>query len=286
LSLNGGGGANSITIVGTTGNDLVAATASALTVSGGSFSNVPITVSNLQALRLPGGSGGSDIIAIDAGTWQVDADTPTAVNQTPNVIVQVSTGATANFTGDQRLDGLIVSGGSAKMLTGGVRKTLFATTVVIDGYGLLDLGGSDLLTNTAAATIRNYLQSARGPSANWSGPSGITSSAASANPTVNTVAYAVGSDPSAQGGRVKTADGQLLAAGMVLVRPTLAGDANLDGVVNFYDQVQVLGFKYNVAGTTASYTDGDLNFDGKVNFFDLSMILAGNFNTGTSFRAA
>jgi hypothetical protein len=286
LTLNGGGGVNTLTVVGTTGNDVVTATASAVTVSGGSgaFSNVPITISNLQALRLPGGSGGKDTLSIDAGTWQVDADTPLAITPTPNVTVEVATGATANFTSDQRLAGLVLSGGSAKMLTGGARKTLFATSVTIDG-GILDLGASDLLTNTDAATIRAYLQSGYGANADWSGSSGITSAAASANPALNTVAYAVGSDASAQDAGVKTADGQPLATGMALVRPTLAGDANLDGVVNFNDQAQVLGYAYNGA-PRPTYTDGDLNYDGNVNFFDLSIILSGSFNTGTSFRAA
>jgi len=52
----------------------------------------------------------------------------------------------------------------------------------------------------------------------------------------------------------------------------------MSGKVNFFDLSQVLGYKYNAGGTTASYTDGDLNYDGKVNFFDLSVVLSANYN--------
>jgi hypothetical protein len=49
-----------------------------------------------------------------------------------------------------------------------------------------------------------------------------------------------------------------VAQGQVLVRPTLAGDANLDGTVDFFDIAQLLGYSYNT-GAAASYTDGDLD---------------------------
>jgi hypothetical protein len=65
----------------------------------------------------------------------------------------------------------------------------------------------------------------------------------------------------------------------VLVRTTLAGDANLDGTVDFNDLVK-LAQNYNaqVSSTTESWwTHGDFNYDGSVDFNDL-VKLAQNYN--------
>jgi len=51
-----------------------------------------------------------------------------------------------------------------------------------------------------------------------------------------------------------------------LLRYTLAGDANLDGKVDFADLL-VVAQRYN--GAAAGWIDGDFNFDGKVNLSDL-----------------
>jgi hypothetical protein len=112
-----------------------------------------------------------------------------------------------------------------------------------------------------------------------SGIAGLTSSLARSDPVKYSVAYANGSDPSAINAGIN------VPPGMTLVRPVLAGDANMDGKVNFFDLSQVLGYKYNT-GAAASYTDGDLNYDGKVNFFDLSIILSSNYNSGQTLGPA
>src|SRR5207248_7359253 len=64
-------------------------------------------------------------------------------------------------------------------------------------------------------------------------------------------------DQSAIDAGVTLANGSALPAGKTISRAVLAGDANLDGTVDFFDIAQVLGYKYN-KGTAASYTDGDL----------------------------
>jgi hypothetical protein len=154
-----------------------------------------------------------------------------------------------------------------------------AGTLLISGNGRIDLANHDLLvTSTPATTVRNYLANAYTANQDWSGP-GLTSSYAVSNPTKYSVGYASGSDQSAQDAGINVAPGQ------TLVRPTLTGDTNLDGKVDFFDIVQVLGYKYNT-GQQASYTDGDLNYDGKVNFFDLVTLLSANYNTGQTFPAA
>jgi hypothetical protein len=167
--------------------------------------------------------------------------------------------------------------GQVNLLTNASRYQSIASTFSIAGNGRLDLGNSSLITATAGNVIRTYLASGYN-GGDWAGP-GITSSLATAQPGKYAVAYASGSDQSAQDAGVP------VAAGKVLVTPVLAGDANMDGTVNFFDLTQVLGYKYNL-GTPASYTDGDLNYDGVVDFFDLTVILSNNYNSGDYFSLA
>jgi hypothetical protein len=154
------------------------------------------------------------------------------------------------------------------------------TTFNYSNNGNLDLGNHTLFTSTDPATIKIYLQNGYDAfnNADWGGR-GITSSFVHANPIKYSLAYASGSDTSAQDAGIAVSPGQ------VFVRPVLTGDANMDGTVDFFDISQVLGYKYNT-GQAASYTDGDLNYDGEVDFFDISTILSANYNSGVVFGPA
>jgi hypothetical protein len=178
----------------------------------------------------------------------------------------------------------IGAGAAVHMPSAGPRGLLNAAALSVAPGGLLDIGGADLLTATPAAAIRGYLQSAYGADGDWSGPAGISSAIAAANPVKYTIGWADGNDPSAQDAGIIVA-GNSLSPGQVLVRPTLTGDANLDGQVDFFDITQVLGYKYNT-GQAASYTDGDLDYSGKTDFFDLATLLSANYNSGESFTPA
>jgi hypothetical protein len=151
------------------------------------------------------------------------------------------------------------------------------TTFNYSNNGNLDLANHTLFTNTDPTTIKTYLQNGYDAfnNADWGGR-GITSSFVHANPIKYSLAYASGSDQSAQDAGIAVAPGQ------VFVRPVLTGDANIDGTVDFFDISQILGYKYNT-GQPASYTDGDLNYDGVVDFFDISLLLSANYNTGIVF---
>jgi hypothetical protein len=154
------------------------------------------------------------------------------------------------------------------------------TTFNYSNNGNLDLNDHTLFTNTDPTTIKAYLQNGYDAfnNADWSGR-GITSSFVHSNPIKYSLAYASGSDQSAQDANIAVAPGQ------VFVRPVLTGDANMDGVVDFFDITQVLGYKYNT-GQAASYTDGDINYDGKVDFFDIATLLSANYNSGLVFAPA
>jgi hypothetical protein len=59
----------------------------------------------------------------------------------------------------------------------------------------------------------------------------------------------------------------------------------MDGVVDFFDITQILGYKYNT-NQQASYTDGDLDYSGKVDFFDIVLLLSANYNSGQTYLGA
>jgi hypothetical protein len=69
-------------------------------------------------------------------------------------------------------------------------------------------------------------------------------------------------------------------ANQIYIKNTLAGDANLDGVVNFADLLVVaqnFNHTLDTHGNPIDWADGDFNYDGKVNFADL-LLVAQNFN--------
>jgi hypothetical protein len=66
----------------------------------------------------------------------------------------------------------------------------------------------------------------------------------------------------------------------VMIRPTVIGDLNLDGVVSIADFLALAG-NFNQAGPLVTWGEGDLNFDNAVTIADF-LRLAGNFNTSYS----
>ena len=126
------------------------------------------------------------------------------------------------------------------------------------------------ILNDPAATIRGYLQSGYN-NGTWTG-TGITSSNAAANPGLYAVGYADGGY-----------DNNGVAAGtQVVVEFALAGDANLDGLVNFSDLLLVA---QDYGRTGQDWADGDFNYDGLVNFSDL-LLVAQNYGKQLSRRRA
>jgi autotransporter-associated beta strand protein len=202
----------------------------------------------------------------DIGVLSGNGDTAVSQNVTIN----------ADNIGQQSL--AIADGATVSIRSGTSRSANNVNALTLTGSATLNLANHSLLTNTAPDTIKSYLASAYGPNQDWSAP-GLTSSVAAANPTKYSLAYASGSDQSAQDAGIPVAPGQ------TLVQATLTGDANLDGTVDFFDITQLLGYKYNT-GQPASYTDGDLNYDGVVDFFDLSLLLSANYNTGEAYQGA
>ncbi|MGA2230640.1 MAG: dockerin type I domain-containing protein, partial [Tepidisphaeraceae bacterium] len=170
---------------------------------------------------------------------------------------------------------LTVGNGSSRatmQLANGIGQASVSSLTINSG-ATLDITNNALAINyvagsSPAATIRQYL--AEGYDGDtWLG-FGITSSTAAGNPGLYSVGYADGNADA----------GTAAGPNQVLVKFTLAGDANLDGTVNFADLL-VVAQNFNHAldthGNPIDWADGDFNYDGVVNFADL-LLVAQNFN--------
>jgi hypothetical protein len=91
----------------------------------------------------------------------------------------------------------IETSGVATVGGGGPHVSNSAGTLTINGDGTLDLADGSLVAGTAADSIKSYLARAYTANGDWSGP-GLTSALARGNPVKYSVAYASGSDQSAQ----------------------------------------------------------------------------------------
>jgi hypothetical protein len=145
--------------------------------------------------------------------------------------------------------------------------------------GRLDLARGAAIVNDPASTplARIATDVARGyHNGDWNGP-GILSSDAAAAPSRYAVGYA-------QASTVLTADqtffGQVVDPTDILIRFTLAGDATLDGEVDFNDLTK-LAQNYNAPG---DWSRGDFTYDGVVDFNDL-VKLAQNYNGSLGISA-
>ncbi|MDP9174848.1 MAG: hypothetical protein M3O30_13435 [Planctomycetota bacterium] len=158
----------------------------------------------------------------------------------------------------------------------------------INSGGLLNLGSSALTINYGTglspnAVVAGYISSGYHNSAMpWTGTAGITSSSAASDPGHHSVAFADGADGVVVNlpGVVSSAvpGGGVLPAGNELVTYAYAGDANLDGKVDFSDFV-ILSNHYG--GTFTNWDQGNFNYDSTVDFSDF-VILSNNFGEGVT----
>jgi autotransporter-associated beta strand protein len=133
---------------------------------------------------------------------------------------------------------------------------------VNNNHVLIDYGsGPDPIASIAALIATGYYYGS------WSGPGGITSSAAAANYASYGLGYADSADPGNPAN---------LPSGTIEIKYTLLGDANLDGVVNGID-FGILAANFNKGVT--GWDEGDFNYDNIVNGIDFAH-LAANFNEG------
>jgi autotransporter-associated beta strand protein len=179
----------------------------------------------------------------------------------------------------QTVASLSVTGGKVAVGTGAGGGVVLRVNgaLALAGGATLDLGNNRLIVDytegevSPITSIRAALASGYA-GGNWNG-AGIDSAGITPGKSLG---FAEASE--ALGVTGGSFGGEGVDGSAVLVRYTLAGDANLDGVVDFNDLVR-LAQNYNttLAGASTWYR-GDFNYDGGVDFNDL-VRLAQNYNT-------
>jgi len=171
---------------------------------------------------------------------------------------------------------LNVQAGASARLTGGAGTASRLTALTLDPAAKLDIGSSALILDYSDASplpaMLAQIKSAR--AGNWTG-NGIGSSTAASNGNT-----AIGIGEAADifhlsAGQTANFQGEPVDATTLLIRYTLTGDTNLDGIVSFADLVQVA---QHYGATDGTWSTGDFDYNGTINFADL-VALAQNYGT-------
>jgi len=189
--------------------------------------------------------------------------------------VNVYAGATVVMQSSQRFKSLNIAGGLARFTSGGASVLdLDAITVIDDG--VLDLADDAMIVRSGSAAAGRTLSEVEAlvamarnaPGGRWAGP-GITSSAAAADPRgLMTLGVMLNDDgtgrPVHEVFRGVDAD-----AGCVLVMYTLAGDADLSGVIDAADYFRI---DQGYLSGGRHWRDGDFDYSGAVDADDYYLI--------------
>jgi hypothetical protein len=174
---------------------------------------------------------------------------------------------------------LSASNGGTLSLSGAVTNTgtIFidsSSTLVLAGpaasnpNGVIDLSGIAIFNYTGASsadTVRQQLALGR------AGVTGIILPEAASNPALG-IGYAEASFLlGLSGTKTATWSGQTVDATTLLLKPTLNGDANLDGVVDA-DDYALLDRSFVRGTTDAHWTDGDFDYSGVIDAADYLLI--------------
>jgi hypothetical protein len=190
------------------------------------------------------GSPGAQVLDVQSGTITLSADLS---NLFPNYTLLIEDGAKVALTSDQHIASLQILGAGSLDV---------ANHSITINYG----SNPDPISTLAASIKSGYNAGA------WNG-AGIFSSAAA----TNAASYGLGFADSADAGNPAG-----LPSGTILIKYTLLGDADLNGVVNGID-FGIVAANFN-KGVTA-WDQGDFNYDGIVNGIDFAYVAA-NFNKG------
>jgi autotransporter-associated beta strand protein len=229
---------------------------------------------------------------VSGGTLSVSGSIATSSGVTVN-----NAGATFDAAAAQRVQALTVSAGQARVVSSPTKIALTvgdgtaSTSQLSLTGGRLDLmtnglavdyAASDATTDAAAVTsVRGQVIAGFGVNKDWLG-NGITSANAAADKSAKAIGYALASEvlPFANGATTDTFLGTTVDKSTAVARYTLAGDATLDGTVDFNDLVKLAqNYNTSVKDVTESWWNkGDFTYDGITDFNDL-VKLAQNYNT-------
>jgi hypothetical protein len=252
---------------------------------GGAFNNSGTTQVNLGVLQLSGGGTSGGRFEIAAGAeLRLSSTTfdfaPASSAITGDGTFRASAGVTsvggAYDVATTAIDGAMLNFSAGPMPNA---HTLVTRQILFNSIGSrLNLSNNSAIIDYAATSplpsIKSKLASGYA-NGQWDG-NGIQSTSA-AQQSGTGIGYAEASALLGIGGtQTASFNGRTVDATSLLLKFTLAGDANLDGAVNFVDLV-ALAQNYNTLDGSAVWTRGDFSYDGMVDFTDL-VKLAQNYN--------
>jgi len=286
VNFTGSGSGSNVVVTGSANNDSVSASNQSITIGATSatFNNVSTINLNLgggddtitdnvtsPTFAFAGGSG-NDTLNVNAGAVAFDHD---AQSDTASLAINVASGASVSFSATQHLAALNLNGGSASV--SGANHVLVTSALSITGNGKLDLGGNSMVLassdpNALANATALLIAGRNGGS--WNG-AGIITSLPGAQTMIHTLGIASASDAlGITGSQLAQWQGQTVGASAVLVRYTIAGDANLDGAITGDDYFRIdSAFTSHASG----YANGDFNYSGHIDADDY-FIIDSNYN--------
>ena len=248
-----------------------------------------ITVNSARGLEVHGNAGSDTIRIFDhVGPLPVtiDAGTGTANRLFLNEDGVGTVSAVFNANTNQVFSELHLLNGSKLTLAEGPNATLVVTQSFSQAFNnggvgsLLDLNDNSMIIKSTAiagntAIIRDRLAAGYNGGA-WNGTQGITSTTSRNSAVADGIGYGI---PSHIGSNVF--NGIPISGLDVILDHTLAGDTNLDHVVNLSDFNRLAAaFGQN----PAQWVNGEFNYDAAVNLSDFNL-LAGNFGGSISAPA-
>jgi uncharacterized protein YjbI with pentapeptide repeats len=257
-------------------------------------------LANLTYADLRGATPGAISIAYRRGAIMPDG-TVAPFTMDPAEIFRIRAGPPVTLTGavsfvsgtEMRIDsGANVTSAVPFAIPSGASVTIHGGFTVpaltISNGGLLDVTTSAMTINygTSASpntAVRNYISNSfHSAGMPWYAYAGITSTDASLDPSRHAVAFADGADGVVThlpaGISTAIPAGGVLPAGTELVTYALAGDANLDGKVDFND---FLAISTHFLQADINWDHGNFNYDGIIDFNDF-VVLATNFGEGVT----
>jgi hypothetical protein len=211
------------------------------------------------------GSTGDDAITLSRNADNQHIDVTMGANSA-QLLISDPGGLTINGNGGS--DTLVIGGNALP----NVLKLNGSFTIP----GTLTIGAGQTVTVNHSATLNGATLDVQGLSITGTGKLDLTNNSLKVHYTGPTVGPAIrgllksgaisSSDAAATGGTRSLGYGD--AAGVVTVKYTRNGDANLDGTVDFNDLVP-LAQNYLVADGNRTWSQGDFTYDGNVDFNDL-----------------
>jgi autotransporter-associated beta strand protein len=155
---------------------------------------------------------------------------------------------------------------NGKVTFGTGQDLVAVSSLTLASGGLLDIGQTGLYVygdTTIASRVRDFLVAGRADGT-WNGSSGIVGRLTG---TVNTV-------------------GHMEESGQVTIRTAVAGDTNLDGVLDVLDVARIVSEARYDSGDSSTWQQGDFNYDGVLDILDVSAFISSRLYDKGNYRDA